>query len=118
MRLLKKISDFSLFTALLGMALVTSTLADTLCEAEGNSRCWYTTPDGTGNGSIDNPGRLETLIPQLAAGDFLYLLDGVYSHYYQNNGTDYIININIINPNLPIKYNYKIIFITFIYIPK
>ncbi|MAZ65512.1 MAG: hypothetical protein CMF25_00170 [Kangiellaceae bacterium] len=94
MRLLKKISDFSLFTALLGMALVTSTLADTLCEAEGNSRCWYTTPDGTGNGSIDNPGRLETLIPQLAAGDFLYLLDGVYSHYYQNNGTDYIININ------------------------
>lgn len=63
------------------------------CEAGADSTCYYTAPGATGKGEFDDPGSIETLIPKLSRGDYLYLLNGVYTDYYQVRNADVIINL-------------------------
>nr|WP_319835053.1 hypothetical protein [Gilvimarinus sp. SDUM040013] len=64
-----------------------------VCEANVDSRCYYSGPGATGDGSFKNPGSIESLIPQLSRGDYLYLRGGVYTDYYRVTSAESIINL-------------------------
>lgn len=64
------------------------------CNASSGARCFYAAPLGTGDGSANNPGSLTALLPQLHAGDTLYLTEGVYQQYLSNDADAFILSLN------------------------
>ncbi len=67
--------------------------SEPVCEAEPQSKCVYASPDGTGPGTFDAPGSIETLVPTLSKGDFLYLLGGTYTDHYRVANVDALLNL-------------------------
>ena len=64
------------------------------CEATGTSTCYYASPNGTGVGTLADPGSIQSTTQQLSAGDFLYLRGGDYTQTYLMDDFDVILNLD------------------------
>lgn len=65
-----------------------------ICEPSDGGRCLYAAPGASGNGSIDDPGHLHDLLPQLSGGDVLYLFQGAYTDYMSEDASAYILELD------------------------
>lgn len=74
--------------------VVLDPVTSNICEPVEGGRCFYATPGGSGEGTIDDPGHLHELLPQLSGGDVLYLFQGAYTDYVSDDSSAFILDLD------------------------
>ncbi len=92
---MKKIFKLSRIYLILVLLLsVFHCYAGEVCEAAAQASCHYASPNGTGVGSYSDPASLQNALALGKAGDYVYLLAGIYSDPIEIEGETAIMNLS------------------------